>query len=194
MKLIVGLGNPGPRYSRTRHNAGRLLAEFIGAHHKASFKFEKKLQSSVASISFDAVEVKVAYSETFMNVSGPSVLQLVRHFDIDLAKDLLIAVDDVALPFGKLRLRGQGSDGGHNGLTSIQEALGSAQYARLRIGMGPAKEEAVPLSELRLQEYVLLSMEAAETKALPEILERGMHAVKLWATDSIERAMNVVNA
>ena len=123
-----------------------------------------------------------------MNESGDPVKRLVEHFEIDFKSDLLVVVDDVALPFGKLRLRAEGSDGGHRGLRSIEEALGSQSYARLRIGIAPAESVKVPL-----EKYVLEPFRAEEEKELKKVLERGVEACRLWLSEPMERAMNFAN-
>ena len=123
-----------------------------------------------------------------MNESGPVVRTLAAHFNIDFKSDLLVAVDDVALPLGTLRLRTSGQDGGHRGLRSIEEALGSPSYARLRIGIKPAH----PLKE-PLEEYVLSPFGSEEEKALGEILKRAVESCRLWLTESVAKAMDQTN-
>lgn len=188
MKLIVGLGNPAPRYFGTRHNAGRALLEWMAAQSKAEFRLKKKLKSSVASLVLGSQEVILAYPEVYMNVSGEAVLLLVNDLKIDAARDLLVVVDDAAIPFGKFRLRAQGSDGGHNGLKSITASLGASAYPRLRFGIGECP------GELPLEAYVLAKFEKEEAKGLEGICQKGFEACLAWANQPIARAMNVVNA
>lgn len=188
MKLIVGLGNPGTRYAGTRHNAGRRLVEYIAGKHSLKPVKKKPLHASLVSFEWENHPVILAWPETFMNVSGEAVGALVRHFDLDPAKDLLVAVDDTALPFGKFRLRARGSDGGHHGLASVQGVLGTAHYARLRFGIGsPVK----PL--LTLEDYVLSPFNKEEAKAMGRVLEKGSEACRLWTTQTAAAAMNAVN-
>lgn len=191
MKLIVGLGNPGSRYAKTRHNAGRLLAEHLASQANTGFNPLKKLKCFAATILIESEKVVVAYPDVFMNQSGEPVLQLVKFFEVNPVKDLLIAVDDVAIPFSSLRMRAKGSDGGHNGLKSIEQALGTSDYPRLRIGVGPQNPET---GYGNLEEYVLENFPPAEEKALPEVLQRGLEACVLWSEEGIERAMNAVNS
>ena len=193
MKLIVGLGNPGSRYSSTRHNAGRLLVESIASEAAASFKVQKKLKASTASVRFGAEDILLIYPETFMNVSGETMELLARDFEINLHRDLLVVIDDIALPFGKWRLRSRGSDGGHNGLKSIQQALGTSAYARLRMGIAPENAALSLEGKIPLEKFVLESFDRTESRALPEVLKKGMQACKLWATRPIEQAMSAVN-
>ena len=187
MKAIVGLGNPGSSYSSTRHNIGRLLVEFIAAQFQISFAKKKTLKSSVASTQWDGQPILLAYPETLMNVSGESIAALVRHFKLDPEKDLLILVDDSALPFGKFRLRQRGSAGGHNGLKSIEGQLSNREYSRLRIGIGEPAGQS-------LEDYVLSPFEPQEKKEIRKIYKHGLEASRLWIKEPIERAMNVVNS
>ncbi len=187
MKCIVGLGNPGSKYAATRHNAGRRAAEEIARMLGA--KFSKKPGFSYAPVKWAGEEVVLAYPESFMNVSGEPVAAAVKHFELKPEKDLLILVDEAALPFGRLRLRGKGSDGGHNGLKSIEAALGTPEYARLRIGVGsPELAAGIPL-----EEYVLACFSRAEEKLLPRILHQVQEACQAWLTLPIQSAMNAVN-
>lgn len=185
MKLIVGLGNPGDRYSDTRHNAGRRLVEFAAKRQGVSFSKKKAFEASFVTLDWEGQPVTLAYPETFMNVSGKAVFALVRHFEIDPRKNLLIVVDDIALPLGRLRLRARGSDGGHNGLKSIQEVLGE-EYPRLRLGIGCETTGEV-------EDYVLSPFRPAEKKILKEVLEKGYEACRLWVSQPFSAAMNVVN-
>ncbi len=187
MRLIVGLGNPGAAYLPTRHNLGRNLVEEMARHFRLSFSTKKNLSASFAELR-EGETVLLAYPELFMNHSGEAVRKLTDYFSIDSAKDLLVLVDDAALPFGDLRLRPQGSDGGHNGLKSVNQMLGSDDYPRLRLGIG-APEKNIPL-----EDYVLASFTAEEKKALPGFLKKGMEAVLLWISQPITQAMNAVNA
>ncbi len=192
MKLIVGLGNPGERYRETRHNAGRHLVESIARQYKLSFSKKKKLQASLVSFEWDGVPVVLAYPETFMNFSGEPVKKLVDSFGIVFRKDLLVVTDDYALPFGKLRLRSNGSDGGHKGLRSIHQALGSSDYPRLRLGIGKEGAPDESAQEL-LEDYVLSSFTFSEKREMESFWQKGVEACRLWAVSTVEQAMNVVN-
>ncbi len=192
MKLIVGLGNPGDRYQETRHNAGRRLVESIARQYKLSFSKKKKLQASLVSFEWDGVPVVLAYPETFMNLSGEPVRNLADFFGIAFRKDLLVVTDDYALPFGTLRLRSRGSDGGHKGLRSIHQALQSLDFPRLRLGIG---KEGVPdeSTEELLEDYVLSPFASSEKREMESFWQRGVEACRLWAVSTVEQAMNVVN-
>ena len=197
MKLIVGLGNPGDAYARTRHNIGRRLIEFISATANVKFAFKKSQKAAVTSVLWDGETVHLVYPLTYMNLSGEAIAALVKYWKIDPDKDLLIVVDDRALPFGKFRLRGEGSFGGHNGLASIEEYLGSRKYPRLRVGIGPlgnkTAEEPVELDE-SLRDYVLSAFNAAEEKKMNELLKKGMAACRSWVTEPLPKSMSQVNA
>jgi len=188
LKLIVGLGNPGVSYRKTRHNVGRRLVETLVGEFKASWKQTLAPRSRWAEIHQARVSFLAAVPECFMNESGEAVRRLAGHFKIDFKSELLVVVDDAALPFGRLRLRARGSDGGHRGLRSIESALGSQDYARLRVGIAPAKPVEEPL-----EKYVLRSFKSEEERKLGEILRRGIESCKLWVTGPIERAMDQTN-
>jgi len=198
MKFIVGLGNPGVRYQRTRHNIGRALVEFIANQEKTIFRRDKKMNAMCAEVCWAGEVVQIIYPEVFMNLSGETVERIKGYFPMNPQTDLLVVVDDAALPFGGLRLRGQGSSGGHNGLKSVANVLQSDQYARLRLGIGKpgvmgsesseAEERVVPLHD-----YVLDVFGAEEMASMPGFLKCASSACRLWAEEPIERAMSAVN-
>ncbi len=188
MKLIFGLGNPGSKYSETRHNAGRRVVETIAAARRVSFKTEKKLQASFVSFDWENMPVTLAWSETYMNVSGPVIARLAQHLGVETSKDLLVVLDEAALPLGRLRIRPNGTDGGHNGLKSLALALGNQDYARLRFGIAPETPLNVPL-----EEYVLQPFAPEEKEKVSGALEKAAEACRLWVKGPIEQVMNVVN-
>lgn len=188
MKLIVGLGNPGSRYTQTRHNIGRRLIEALAQSYKARWTQSKNLHAQWAEVNEGGIPFLLALPELYMNESGEGVRQLVDHFGIHFQSDLLVVVDDAALPFGKLRLRASGQDGGHRGLRSVEGVLGTQTYARLRMGIAPLK----PLEE-SLEEYVLQPFAADEEKRLGEILERAVESCLLWVNGPIGKAMDRTN-
>ena len=198
MKLIVGLGNPGNEYAATRHNIGRRVMEFIAGEEKVNFVAKKSQKAASASVSWNGEILRLAYPLTYMNLSGQAIVGLVKYWKIAADKDLLIVVDDVALPFGKFRLRGDGSSGGHNGLASIEEHLGSRTYSRLRVGIGSCCEKKMDMglkeSNTSLRDYVLSSFSIAEEKNMKELLCRGMSACRAWAGEPLSKAMSHVNA
>lgn len=194
MKLIIGLGNPGSEYARTRHNIGRRLIEFMAAQGHVKLASKKSQKAALAEVQWENESVHLAHPLTYMNLSGEAVAALVRYWKILPAKDLLVVVDDVALPFGKFRLRSEGSSGGHNGLASIEEHLGGREYPRLRIGIGALKARAVEGSEDPLRDYVLSSFSASEEKKMKAVLEYGMEACLAWSLEPLSKAMSRINA
>ena len=188
MKLIVGLGNPGPPYAKTRHNIGQRVVGAFLQTSQTVWKKDKTLRARWIETKHESHPFIAALPESFMNESGEVVRKLVDHFQIDSSSDLLIVVDDVALPLGRLRLRASGEDGGHRGLKSIEETLGSRAYARLRIGIAPSSALRVPL-----EEFVLESFRAEEEKRLKEIIKRSVESCRLWVSESLEKAMNFTN-
>jgi peptidyl-tRNA hydrolase, PTH1 family len=179
----VGLGNPGPEYDETRHNAGFRLADRLVARWGLG-PFRRGDRARLAEGTHDGHSVVVVKPQTYMNRSGAALAPLRALSGFDPAADLLILVDDVALPLGKYRLRGAGSAGGHNGLKSIEGALQRQDYARLRIGVGPVPAELADLAD-----FVLGSFTAEERRALDDLLDPMADAVECWLADGIERAM-----
>ena len=163
--LIVGLGNPGAEYAKTRHNAGFMLADLLASRWRAGWSTEKKFQSRVAKAERDGRRVALCEPQTFMNLSGEAVGALVRFYQLPMTK-LVVAVDDADLPLGEMRLRPRGSSGGHHGLESIEQHLGSREFARLRIGIG-RKDGAREITG-----HVLGRLSAGELAVLEQILAR----------------------
>lgn len=180
MRLIAGLGNPGEQYAFTRHNMGWLCIDFIAVNHNLG-----QPRTNFHGEYWKWDDVILLKPMTFMNSSGLSVSEAASFYKVDLS-DILIIYDDMALPFGKLRMRAQGSAGGHNGLTSILGALGNLQVPRLRIGIGKAPSSMI--------NYVLGHFSADEREQLPEIISRASDAVTSWLNNDIQRAMTLVNA
>jgi len=185
-RVIVGLGNPGPEYERTRHNAGFMLAEHCVARWGFN-PFRRGDQAQVTSGTLQGVPVRIAKPTTYMNCSGDALRGL-RGPEFDPAEDLLVLVDEAALPLGTFRLRGAGSAGGHNGLSSIETALGRQDYARLRIGIGPKPPEYDDLAD-----FVLGRFAKDELIILRDMLDPMADAVECWITKGIEHAMNHFN-
>src|SRR5579859_7374653 len=135
LHLIVGLGNPGAKYARTRHNVGFQLVEQLAERWKASWAMEKKFQARLARVERNGQAVILAEPQTFMNLSGEAVGAVSVFYRVP-AKRLLVAVDDADLPLGEIRLRPRGSSGGHHGLESVEQHIGTREFARLRLGIG----------------------------------------------------------
>ena len=183
MKLIVGLGNPGDEYRETRHNAGFMVVDTIAKRHgldwrtRGSMAFAKR---------FGANEFLLAKPQTFMNLSGFAVADFAAYYNVDLG-DVLVVVDEVDLPLGRLRARARGSAGTHNGMKSIVEQLGTTDFARLRVGTGRGDRRR------DLADYVLARFEPAERAALDEVITRAADAAEMFAVEGIEKVMNQYN-
>ena len=185
-KLIVGLGNPGPQYTWTRHNLGFMVLEALCAKHAQVFRNSASNHGMLAKVSIDQVECSLLMPMTFMNNSGLSVKRLADRAGI-VPVDILVVCDDLTLPFGKLRLRPSGSAGGHNGLKSIMADLGSDQYARLRLGIDVPKDVSGTV------DYVLSNFTPTEKKALPDLINHALDCVTCWVTEGAAVAMNQFN-
>lgn len=188
MKLVLGLGNPGPEYARTRHNVGWWLVDFLAARWEAS-RFQGRGPGIVAEARVGSERVWLAKPLTYMNRSGMAARWLCEAAPIlDVSRDLLVLVDDVALPPGRARFRAKGSAGGHQGLLSVEESLGTRRYARLRIGVG-ARPPGSDLAEWVLSPFDTREEEDAVLALLPRLAE----GVEMWVSDGIERAMSRYN-
>ncbi|NIN70949.1 MAG: aminoacyl-tRNA hydrolase [Gemmatimonadetes bacterium] len=189
LKALVGLGNPGARYDATRHNVGWWLVDLLKRRWSATpFQEEDLWLRSRAELS-EVGEVWLIKPLTYMNRSGIAVRALLEYEPLDLEHDVLIVVDDVALEPGRPRFRARGSAGNHNGLQSIEDVLGTREYARLRIGVG------APPAGVELADWVLSEFDDPEDEdAVLELLPRLSEAVELWAREGVEAAMNRYNA
>ena len=182
MHLIVGLGNPGADYAKTRHNAGFLLVEKLAEEWKAGWTKERKFQARVARAERNGKKILLAEPQTFMNLSGESVGALVKFYQLPL-ENILVVVDDADLPLGEIRLRPGGGSGGHHGLESVTQHLGAKTFARLRIGIG-RKNEARQITG-----HVLGKFSAAENALLGKVLERAAGQLECWLSVGLQTAM-----
>jgi len=184
--LIVGLGNPGEDYAKTRHNAGFLLVEKLAAQWRCDWSKERKFQARVARAERGGRTIILAEPQTFMNLSGESVGALVRFYQLPLER-ILVVVDDADLPLGEIRLRPGGGTGGHHGLESVMQHVGSREYARLRIGIG-RKDEARQITG-----HVLGKFSPDESGLLDKVLERAAGQLECWLDAGIQKAMSQFN-
>ncbi len=180
MKLIVGLGNPGSTYTGTRHNLGAELIETLAREHHIPLN-RNSLKSLWGRANLAGQSLLLALPLTYMNLSGEAVLALTQYFKIKL-EDLLVVVDDFSLPLGKLRFRGQGSAGGHNGLKSITASLGTNSFQRLKIGIGPLPA----VSEVT--NFVLGKFTSEERQTLVASLAKAEQAVLSWIEVGLEKS------
>jgi len=185
--LIAGLGNPGGDYVRTRHNAGFLAVELLAGRWQAKWAMEKKFASRVARVEQDSRKILLCQPQTFMNASGEAVAAVAGFYRVDPQR-VLVVVDDADLPFGQIRLRESGSPGGHHGLESVEQHLGTRGYPRLRIGIGRTQA-----GKREITGHVLGAFSADESRQLPEVLDRVAAQIECWLTGGIQKAMNQYN-
>ena len=189
MFLVVGLGNPGAKYARTRHNAGWMVLDELARRHNLDFS-RRAHEAQVATALWGAHRVLVAKPQTFMNESGRAAGALLRYNRIVLPH-LLVVCDDLNLPVGRLRLRAGGSDGGQNGLKSVARSLGSTDFARLRFGVGePPREDR---EQRGTADWVLHPFAPDEIALVEETVARAADCVETWARDGLATAMNRFN-
>jgi PTH1 family peptidyl-tRNA hydrolase len=184
MKIIVGLGNPGSRYAATRHNVGYAVLDILARSPRAG-KAQSRFQAQVVELSEDAGKILLVKPETFMNLSGRCVRQVVDFYQLPV-EDLLVVCDDVNLPLGRLRFRARGTHGGHNGLRDIQAHLGTTEYSRLRIGVGAADGG-------ELIDHVLGRFRPGEKAVIEDAVGTAAQAVMVWVERGTEACMNQYN-
>ena len=190
MKVILGLGNPGRKYEATRHNVGWWVLDHLAdVWHFEGWKRDGEAVTSTATV--HGVRTRLIKPTTYMNLSGAVLKTYVRRAFWAAPKDLLVVVDDVALPVGRFRLRGRGSAGGHNGLRSVESALGTQEYARLRIGVGPSEERKNVYHDLA--DFVLAPFARDEREDIIALMPKFELAIETWLREGAERAMNAIN-
>ncbi|HLP14275.1 MAG TPA: aminoacyl-tRNA hydrolase [Flavobacteriales bacterium] len=182
--LIAGLGNIGAEYENTRHNIGFKIADALAAKHNASFTSDR--YAHVSEFKIKNKQLVLIKPTTFMNLSGNAVRYWMQKEKIE-AQNILVVIDELALPFGTIRLKGSGSDGGHNGLKNIQELLQSQNYPRLRFGI------AAEFSKGKQVDYVLGEWNAEEKKTLAEKIDRSVKAIETFCLAGLSNAMNEFN-
>jgi len=183
MKLVVGLGNPGATYARSRHNVGFRCIDHLAAKHGISIS-RRQAHARVGLGRIDDSEVVLARPLTYMNLSGIAVGPLAKLYRVVLP-DLLVVYDDMDLPLGAIRLRERGSAGGHNGMRSIIATVGTQDFPRLRIGIGRPTREG--------REHVLSNFTEDEEATFQQVLDRAAEAIQCWVTEGIVAAMNRFN-
>lgn len=185
MKLIVALGNIGDKYNFTRHNAGFMTVDYWAVNSDFSFREEAKLKCLFSKIKFDDEDLIIIKPTTFMNLSGEAVSLVTNYYKIDV-KDLLVIYDDLNLDLGRLRFRANGSDGGHNGIKSIIQHLGTNKFDRLKFGIGP--QPPIPS-----EAFVLQNFSKEQEPVLKETLKLANDAVQFYLQNGIEKAQNKFN-
>jgi PTH1 family peptidyl-tRNA hydrolase len=184
VKLIVGLGNPGIKYQFTPHNIGFLTLDRIAERHNVELS-NRHCKAVTGRVRIGEHEVLLAKPETFMNLSGLSVAELVSEYEIAL-NDLVVVYDEMDLPIGSLRIRERGSSAGHNGMQSVIGALGTQELCRVRIGMAPETAK-------RGAKYVLSQFRKSQYKQIDEVLDRAADAIETVITEGVATAMNRYN-
>ena len=182
MRLIVGLGNPGAQYVRTRHNIGFRIVRAVAAAEQLE-TWRSRFDARI--VQAPALDALLVLPQTYMNASGDAVAPIAAFYKIEIS-DILVVCDDINLPFARLRVRRGGSDGGNNGLKSITYALGTQEYPRLRVGVGRATMDAIGT--------VLGAFTGEEEKALPEVIDRAAAGIRAFCHDGLDAAIDRVNA
>lgn len=183
MKMIVGLGNPGRKYSHTRHNIGFKVLEELARRHRIE-KEESRYDAIVGHLRINQEKLLLVKPLTFMNLSARAVRPLFNWYKLELF-ELLLVYDDMDLPVGSLRIRARGGAGGHKGMHSICESLGSREFPRIRIGIGRPPGGAI--------DWVLSEFSAAEKEIMQKAVEKAADAIECWAKNGIDACMNAYN-
>ena len=186
MKVIVGLGNPGREYSGTRHNVGWWVVDHLADVWRFD-GWKKDGEAHVTTGTVHGKRVRLMKPQTYMNLSGNALIRFSRRPFWAAANDLMVISDEVQLPVGRYRFRAKGSAGGHNGLKSVEQQLGSQEYARLRVGVGPAEDER---KVAVLKDYVLGNFGKRETAEVLELMPSFVEALELWVGEGILPVMN----
>ena len=185
--LVVGLGNPGPTYARTRHNVGFMVADVLAARIGSAFKVHKKSGAEVLTGRLAGEPVVLAKPRCYMNESGRQVGPLAKFYSVPVGRVVIIH-DELDIDFGRIRLKTGGGEGGHNGLRSVTAALGSKDFQRVRIGVGR------PPGRMDAAAFVLKEFSATERPEVPTICEQAADATELLVAQGLEPAQNVVHA
>lgn len=186
MYLVVGLGNPGKQYKLTRHNMGFEVVQLLAEKHGMSLKSTQRFNADLAKGELFGKEVLIALPMTYMNLSGNAVRKIMDYYKVPVEK-LLVVADDVAIDYGRLRLRTRGSSGGQKGLKHIEELLSTKEYSRLRVGIGDREHGD-------LADYVLGKLNEEEQKLLPQIAKGAVEAIEIWLDKGTEVAVPFANS
>lgn len=186
LRVIVGLGNPGAEYVRTRHNAGFLVLDRLAGTRRIDWKGERRFQALTTRFGDAGANVLLCKPQTFMNASGESVAALTAFYRVAV-EGCLVVVDDADLAFGQIRMRPSGSSGGHHGLESIEAHLGTREFPRLRVGIGRRD------SAREIAGHVLGNFSEAEMELLGRVLTQAVSQVECWLREGIQKAMNQFN-
>ncbi len=186
LRLIVGLGNPGGDYARTRHNAGFMVVGTLAERWRVNWSFEKKFNAQIARCQRDSGQVLLCQPQTYMNSSGQAVAAVMGFYRVAPA-GLLVVLDDADLPLGEIRMRPGGGSGGHHGLESIEAHLGGQDYARLRVGIGRQA------GERQITGFVLGRFSSTESALVDKVVVRAVEQTECWLDSGIQKAMSRFN-
>ena len=185
MRIIIGLGNPGKKYEKTRHNLGFMVIDELARRNSVSVD-KSKFKSLTGEFKLGGEKVILMKPQTYMNLSGEAIREAVNFYKIDL-KNLLVIYDDLDIPMGALRIRTSGSSGTHNGMKSVVSQLGSRDFPRVRIGIGSNKDD-------NLIDFVIGKPSKSEEAVLSDTVSEAAHAVECYIADGIDKAMNRFNS
>ena len=185
MKLVAGLGNIGAKYTWTRHNVGFMFADKWVLNNNTEYKENKKLKCYIAKFEHNFQDIMLIKPTTFMNLSGEAIIAVMNYYKIPV-EDLLVVYDDLSLELGRIRFRPDGSDGGHNGIKSIIKHLGTSDFARLKIGIGP--QPPIPA-----EEFVLQNFYKSQLDILKPTLKKVVEGVEFYFDNDMQKAQNYYN-
>jgi len=186
VKLIVGLGNPGNQYKNTRHNAGFIVVGNFAEKHGIDGQTNSKFNAIVGKGIVNSEQILIAQPLTFMNLSGESVSKIMNFYKIEI-QDLLVVFDDISIDLGKMRFRKNGTDGGHNGIKSIISCIGSKEFARLKLGIGPAPPSFAQ------KDFVLGKFTAEETELFDKLVPSAVNSLEDWIENGTAFSQNKYN-
>lgn len=192
LRLIAGLGNPGARYAGTRHNAGFMVLEAMASNSQVVFRNQTKLKAHMAEVGWGEQRLRLLMPQTYMNACGVSIRSALDWFNLR-PEQLLVVVDDMDLPLGRLRLRGEGSDGGHKGLRSTIAHLHTQVFARLRVGIGSAPSHDPAARQAATVDHVLGRFSAEEDPLLRQVLNEVVQGIHILQRQGLGAAMNALN-
>lgn len=185
MKLIAGLGNVGEKYIWTRHNAGFMVVDKIAIKNNIEFKENNKLKCFITKFKYKNDDIILIKPTTFMNLSGDAVSAVMNYYKIDVS-DILVVFDDLSIELGKLRFRPDGSDGGHNGIKSIIKSIGTHEFARLKIGIGPQPP-------IKAEEFVLQNFYKSQLDTLKTALKTAVEGIEFYLDEGMQKTQNFYN-
>ncbi|MBR6162318.1 aminoacyl-tRNA hydrolase [bacterium] len=186
MKIIVALGNPGNKYSNTRHNAGFIFADKLAEKLSCSFSMENKFKAEIAKGEYNTQAVWIIKPQTFMNLSGESLRAFINFYKTDIS-DFLIVFDDISLPLSTIRFKANGSSGGHNGIKSIIQHISTDKFDRLKIGIGPQP------TFMKSEDFVLGQFSSDERKTLDETMAKAIEGTLFLIDNDLYQAQNKYN-